>query len=267
MLLRSAAEQASHRIVFRRRLPSPFSGARMYVSSEGGLRYLRGSMAKVDPALLRLASEFVQPGDVVWDIGANLGLFSFAASVAAGPGGQVLAVEADADLTGLLRRSASANVGRGAPVDVLPSAVCDAVSVARFQIARRNRSTSHLAGYGTAMAGGLRSSQLVPSVTLDWLAAWFPAPDVVKIDVEGAELAVLAGAAEVLAGRPVILCEVGGDNARAVADLLAARGYTLFDGDRLPGERVPVSAAPYNTLAVAAPRPVAEAARAVSSRA
>jgi len=252
MLLRSAAEQASHRIVFRRRLPSPFSGGRMYVSSEGGLRYLRGSMAKVDPALLRLASEFVKPGDVVWDIGANLGLFSFAASMAAGPGGQVLAVEADTELTGLLRRSASANARRGAPVEVLPSAVSDQVSVARFQIARRNRSTSHLAGYGTTMAGGLRSSQLVPSVTLDWLADRFPAPDVVKIDVEGAELAVLTGAGTVLAGHPVILCEVGGDNARAVADLLTGHGYRLFDGDRPPGQRVPVRAAPYNTLAVAA---------------
>jgi FkbM family methyltransferase len=164
----------------------------------------------------------------------------------------VLAVEADTELTGLLRRSADANAGRGAPVEVLPSAVSDQVSVARFQIARRNRSTSHLAGYGTTMTGGLRSSQLVPSVTLDWLADRFPAPDVIKIDVEGAELAVLAGAAKVLAGRPVILCEVGGDNARAVADLLTGREYSLFDGDRLPGQRVPVTAAPYNTLAVAA---------------
>lgn len=265
MLLRSAAEQASHRIVFRRRLPSPFSGARIYVSSEGGLRYLRASMAKVDPALLRLASEFVTAGNVVWDIGANLGLFSFAASVAAGPEGRVLAVEPDTELTGLLRRSARANAGRGAPVEVLPSAVSDEVSVARFQIARRNRSTSHLAGYGTAMAGGLRSSQLVPSVTLDWLAARFPSPDVIKIDVEGAELAALSGATQILGRRPVILCEVGGDNARSVADLLTGYGYRLFSGDALSGERVPTAVAPFNTLAVAAPHQVAEAVTALPS--
>ena len=40
------------------------------------------------------------------------------------------------------------------------------------------------------MAGGVRSTRLVPTVTLDWLAARFPAPDVLKIDVEGAELAL-----------------------------------------------------------------------------
>jgi FkbM family methyltransferase len=261
MSLRSAAERASHRIVFRRRLPPPFSSARMYVTSEGGLKYLARPMAQVDPALLALAAEVVSAGDTVWDIGANLGLFSFAAAVAAGPGGRVLALEPDTDLTGLLRRSAAANAGRGAPVEVLPCAVSDEPSVASFQIARRNRATSHLAGYGTAMAGGVRSTQLVPTVTLDWLAGRFPRPDVVKIDVEGAELAVLTGGASVLARRPTLVCEVTTENARAVSELLAGCGYTVYDGDQPPGRRVPTVTAPFSTLAIAAPRPVAQAVR------
>ena len=130
MLLRSSLEQATHRIVVRRRLPEPFAAARL-CSSEGGLRYLGRGMARVDPLLLRLAAEMVRPGDTVWDIGANLGLFSFAAAVAAGPTGTVLAVEPDTMLAGLLRRSAALNRGH-APVDVLPAAVSDDLSVARF---------------------------------------------------------------------------------------------------------------------------------------
>jgi FkbM family methyltransferase len=254
MSLRLALERVSHRLVVRRRLPPPFANARIYVSTEGGLRYLARSMADVDPALLRLAAEVVRPGDTVWDIGANMGLFSFAAAVLAGPEGRVVAVEADSDLAGLLRRSAATGLGN-APVEILPAAVSGDLSVARFNIARRNRATSHLAGFGSAMAGGVRSTQLVPTVTLDWLAARFPAPDVLKIDVEGAELAVLSGATEVLARSPALICEVSAQNAVAISGILTGHGYTLYDGDQSAGERVPVSAAPFNTLAIAAPAP------------
>lgn len=248
MSLRSVAERASHRVVVRRRLPPPFTGARIYVSTEGGLRYLALSMAEVDPALLRLVAEVVRPGDTVWDIGANMGLFSFAAAVAAGPAGRVLALEPDTDLAGMLRRSAAGNTGH-APVEVLPAAVSDELSIARFHIARRNRATSHLAGFGTAMAGGVRSTRLVPTVTLDWLGVRFPVPDVLKVDVEGAELAVLSGATQVLAHSPTVICEVSAQNTTAVSDVLTGCGYSLYDGDRPPGKRVPMAAAPFNTLA------------------
>lgn len=248
MSLRSALEQTTHRIVIRRRLPAQFGRMRLYVSTEGGLRYLMRSMSDVDPALLRLVADVVKPGQVVWDVGANVGLFSFAAAAVVGPAGRVLAVEPDTSLAGRLRQSAAINHGH-APVDVLPAAVSGEVSIGRFHIARRNRSTSYLDGYGTTMTGGVRSTELVPTVTLDWLAAHFPAPDVVKIDVEGAELGVLTGGAQLLEHQPTLICEVSAKNADAVSDLLAARGYTLYDGDRPQAERVPVAAAPPNTLA------------------
>jgi FkbM family methyltransferase len=249
MPLRSSLEQATHRIVIRRRLPAPFAAARIYVSSEGGLRYLARSMAQVDPSLLRLAAETVAPGDKVWDIGANLGLFSFAAAVAAGPTGSVLAVEPDITLARLLRRSAALNRGH-APIDVLPVAVSDDLSVARFHIARRNRSTNYLDGFGTSQTGGVRTTELVPTFTLDWLAAHFAAPDVIKIDVEEAEAAVLADSSRVLKLASTIICEVAARNSAVVRDMLNRHGFVLYDGDRPSAERVPVADAPPTTLAV-----------------
>ena len=253
MLARATLEQVTHRFTLRRRLPPPFRAVRIYASSEGGLRYLRPRLDNVDPSLLRLAREVVQPGDVVWDIGANLGLFSFAAAAVAGPGGHVLAVEPDAVLVRLLRRSTATNQ-RHAPVEVLPAAVADELGVARFHIARRNRSTNHLDGFGTAQAGGIRATELVPTLTLDWLAARLPVPDVIKIDVEEAEVMVLKGASGVLQARPTIICEVAGRNSTGVADILSAHGYVLYDGEQPGPRRSPAAAAPPNTLAISASR-------------
>jgi FkbM family methyltransferase len=254
MTLRAAMENATHRVVVRRRLPAPFDGVRIYASSEGGLRYLRPCLTGVDPGLLRLAEETIRPGYTVWDIGANVGLFSFAAAAAAGPAGQVLAVEPDTMLVGLLRRSAAANHGV-AQVEVLPAAVSDDLGVARFNIARRNRSTSYLDGFGTTQTGGVRATQLVLTVTLNWIAANFPPPDVIKIDVEGAEVQVLTGAEDVLRTVPTVICEVARSNSTAVASLLAPWGYTMCDGALPADQRTSVVAAPPATLAVCAARP------------
>jgi FkbM family methyltransferase len=254
MQLRTALERSTHRLVVRRRLPRPFAAARICASTEGGLRYLRPNMAKVDPVLIGLVRELVRPGDVVWDIGANLGLFTFAAAVAAGPTGRVLAVEPDPLLVTMLNRSAELNGGH-ARVDVLATAVSDILGIERFHIARRNRATSHLDGFGSNQTGGTRTVQVVTTVTLDWLAERLPPPSVVKIDVEAAEVKALAAAASVLRRRPRIVCETTARNAASVRDLLAPFGYVLYDADQPAGERRPVRLPTMNTLALPVPGP------------
>jgi hypothetical protein len=73
---------------------------------------------------------------------------------------------------------------------------------------------------------------------------------VIKIYVEEAEAAVLAGGARVLGLASAIICEVAACNAAAVRDLLTPYGYALYDGDLPPGERMPVTSAPPNMLVV-----------------
>ena len=105
-MLRRLTERITRDWTLRRQLPQDFGGVPILVTPSAGLRYLARSMNDVDPVLMNLVKEFVRPGSVVWDIGANVGLFTFAAASLAGPGGQVMAMEPDAWLVQLLRRSA-----------------------------------------------------------------------------------------------------------------------------------------------------------------
>lgn len=248
MIVRSFAERATHRLVLRRRLRGPFSSVRLFVSSEGGLRYLKPSLRTVDPVLLALVRH-VQVGHVVWDVGANVGLFTFAAAWAAGPNGRVVAVEPDTWLVDLLRRSSRQAVG--APVDVVPVAVADTDGIGRFDIAQRSRATSHLRGLRTTQTGGTRQEQHVPMVTLDTLGRYFPPPDVIKIDVEGAELLVLTGGRVILAEvRPLVICEVASSNSKAVARLLRDLHYEMYDGATSAQPTAPTEFPGHATLAV-----------------
>lgn len=112
---------------------------------------------------MALVGEVVKPNAVVWDVGANLGLFTFAAATASGSDGFVLAIEPDPWLVNLLRRSTKlTSQTSAAPVHVLCAAAADRAGVSRLHIARRSRSTSYLEGFGTTQTGGSRESQLVP---------------------------------------------------------------------------------------------------------
>jgi len=182
---------------------------------------------RIDPPLTDFAQAVIRKGNVVWDVGANIGLFTFTASGLVGSEGQVIAVEPDTWLVDQLRRSARLNPDLG-PVDVVPVAASDTGGVAAFHIARSSRATNYLEGAGSTVTGGSRERQQVPTMTLDELASFFPLPQVLKIDVERAELAVCHGAQRVLASHPWILIEVGAD-AAAIGRILTGHDYSLLD--------------------------------------
>jgi FkbM family methyltransferase len=200
--------------------------------------------------LFDFAEQYVQPGDTVWDVGANVGLFTFASSYRAGAAGQVVAIEADIFLAGLLRQSVSLASSGRAKVIVLPVAVSNSLGISEFHIAKRGRCANYLASsIGRSQSGGVREVVQVMTVTLDWLMERLPPPRVLKIDVEGAEALVLAGANTLISKvRPVILCEVSGHNVDTCSSLLKSQGYTLYDMENR--SRGPLEKTVYNTLAV-----------------
>lgn len=253
-MLRSLVERLSRGITIRRRLPVAFGGGRLFVSPESALRFWRFDLQRSFPDLFAVVDEFVKPGHSVWDVGANMGVFLFAAAHRAGPQGFGLGIEADNFCVSLLRRSAASQSATSAPVTILPVAASDSVGVAQFAICERGRQAGHLeSAAGSSQTGGVREKVTVLTMTLDALLQHFRPPDVVKVDVEGAEAAVLRGSEIILSKhRPILFIEVSQENSHHCSDMLHTHKYQIYDLSSFPRQRT--YAAPWSTLAIPAER-------------
>ncbi len=164
--------------------------------------------------------------DVVYDIGANLGFFSLLAARLVGPAGRVYAFEPAPENAEAIRRNAELNLI--SQVTVIPRAVSSRAGTARLQIVD-DQSWSRLEEFGEHP--DTEHVLEVETVTIDELVASgeLPPPALVKIDVEGAEVAVLEGMRRTIAEhRPAIVCELH-DTHREVAAALAAHRYRVVN--------------------------------------
>jgi FkbM family methyltransferase len=183
-------------------------------------------------AMLR---HFVRPGDVVYDCGANLGLYDRFLVGTLGAG-RVVAFEPSAEN----RRFLAANLALGGITDrvtVLPMALADEDGIAEFQVDDVQTTSGTLSKVTDgAPSEGRRNLRLRPLTDqvlcrqLDTVMdeEKLPPPNVIKIDVEGAEALLLRGAASLLRRRhPKLVVELhGAAVAREVLGLLHELGYT-----------------------------------------
>ena len=226
--MRVLAERIARGRSFWRRLPPEFGNAPLRVSPDAALKILKPGHQAFDPMLLQLCDEYVNPGDVVWDVGANLGIFSLAA---AQRGGDVLAIEPDGWLHALLVRTQQHPENQKLDLELLCAAIAGEPGTARLAIAQRGRASNFLIDFdGRTQTGGVRETNLVPVLTMDVLMRAHSKPSLIKIDVEGAEFSVLKGAEQLLSkARPTILIEVGDTTREDVVKLLEKAGYQLSD--------------------------------------
>ena len=246
-IVRSAAERLCRNVRFRARLPRRFGRRPIYLSPGNQLGVLKPGDAKFEAYLLGFVDRFIRPGDVVWDVGANMGIFSFPAAHAAAA---VVAFEPDPYNQDLLARTRAENPDLD--VTVVHAAVSDKVGSAALRIPVRGRSANSLVGaVGGSDMGGVRELVSVKTVTLDWALERHPAPAFIKCDAEGAELMILRGASKVLAtARPLIEIELAHENSAACRAILSAADYELFDALAPIDPERPASALPWETLAI-----------------
>jgi FkbM family methyltransferase len=161
--------------------------------------------------------KMVRRGDVVFDIGANVGLHTVLLSQLAGPGGRVFAFEPNEELLPALRLT----IGGLRNTKLFSYALSDESSTAELFVPldhSKGSLTDWTRGTDEDEARKLtcelrRMDDLVESNVL-------PRPDFIKCDVEGAELTVFRGGIKTLdrADAPVILFE---------ANVHTTRGFGL----------------------------------------
>jgi len=166
--------------------------------------------------MLETLVDHIEPGAVVWDVGAAVGTYSV---VAANAGAQVVAFEPVASNYQRLRENAGLN-DVGDRITHHGVALSDATGTATFHL------SGDEIGEGTHRinADGKTSVATMRGDAVD------PAPDIIKIDVEGHEAAVLDGLGDHLDGARTVLVEVHdqhGVDPASVRDTLTDAGFTI----------------------------------------
>ena len=177
----------------------------------------------------RLMDPFLTPGAVVVDVGANIGFNTVYAAQRVGPGGRVLAVEPADDNVAVLRKNVELSKLRN--ITVLPVAAGRQAETRQFFL--RGDVSAVNSFYHESVYAAVTGVVDVPVQALDDLVEG--EADLVKIDVEGAELDVLGGMTRLLRSPRLrlvvewhpLLQEKAGYAADALPRALLGEGFTL----------------------------------------
>ena len=170
---------------------------------------------------------FIRPGMTIYDIGAQAGFYTLFFSRLAGGGGKVFAFEPCAYEARFL-------------IDHVRLNHLDNVRVIQAAVSEKRDLLPMSSDRGMCenrLGDDPGATLIIPTISLD--SSGLPVPDLIKMDVEGAEAAVLRGAQKILRdARPVLFIALHGDEqCKTCASILRHAGYSIhsLDGQRLNG--------------------------------
>ncbi len=209
----------------------PLKGKSWNISS--GSKFIRG---EYEPENTRAIEDLVHPRDVVFDIGAHVGYFTVLMSQRVGPQGRVVSFEPRDINLDFLRQHVRIN--RCDNVKIIDACVGDHAGAAKLET-RVGTGKGHVSDEGNVEVRMVVLDELVKSGDL-------PAPQFMKIDVEGGEMMVLEGAREIIETHHprMVLATHSPELRQACSDFLTARGYEMQDiqatGDGCEWRVIPV---------------------------
>lgn len=203
--------------------------------------------ARYDALQARLFSEGLREGDTAIDIGAHAGQYALIMAARCGRSGHVAAFEPDPQARELLERNIALNPQLKAPT-IESLAVSDAPGEGvLYSLGGNSQSSLARTGIGETAAAQAMTIKVTLVTLDDYLATrGLAEPRWVKIDTEGAEIRILRGAPNLLAGGANIACELhpyawaefgdSFDDLRRLASASGRRVRYLDQADEMRGE-------------------------------
>lgn len=184
-----------------------------------------------EPFQTELAIGLIKKGDVVLDIGANIGYYTLIFARQVGPNGRVFAFEPEPANFAILKRNIEMNGYEN--VIMVPKAVSNATGRIRLYLCEENRGDHRIYDSGDG-----RQSLEVEAVRLDdYFDGYDGQVDFIKMDIQGAEARALQGMAGLLERHrhltmmtefwPVGLKRCGTDPQEYLKSLID-RGFEIF---------------------------------------
>ncbi len=185
-----------------------------------------------EPTITSLTTGLLKEGAVFVDVGANVGYYTLLASVLVGAGGMVVAIEPNPDTVERLRRNIRLN--KFTNIFTVPVAATETEQYLEFfeadvsNTGKSSLSSKNARSSKSAVVRGIPLDEIIQGHNIQRV-------DLVKIDVEGAELRVLQGMSAIMETfRPTIITELFpellanlGASVDQVAECFRYKGYVL----------------------------------------
>ncbi len=210
----------------------------VYLNIDTEVEYdIRLHSCEKEPETVAWIEEFLRKGDIMYDVGANVGAYALVATKFTEGQAKIYAFEPSFPTFTNLSRNILLNACSGSVIP-LYMALSDNSGLETFQYLdlAAGSSCHALEAKGTFTGDTLHSvcEQAIITYTIDDLVRGLgiEVPNLIKLDVDGAELAILQGAEETLHNRQLrsVLVEVNEslqEPAEAIVDCLASAGFEL----------------------------------------
>lgn len=205
---------------------------------DGSLQVMRLRSCRKEPETVRWIERYMVKGDVLYDVGANVGPYSLVAAASLNGDCEIYAIEPSFSTFSALSANVLLN-NLSLVIKPLHVALSSSTTLATFHYSDTSAGAAlHAVEEPIDQAGGCFTavhSQPVLTYRLDDLIATFslPCPNHLKIDTDGAELRVLQGAKNTLMRSELrsLFVEVNErlDSCSLMLDLLSSHGFKVVE--------------------------------------